>query len=444
MPRRTTTPEPFRATVTRYVGPDGKRCKKDAPGASKVTKRTDSYYADIPGPNGVTRVRLRTTDYGVARDRVREHMHKAELRRLGIVDDMVEHAGRPLSEHVEEWLATVAAKGTEAGQVDLMRSRILHLATLARWRHIQDITSATCLTALGELQAVEKRSAQTRNHYLSHAKQFARWLVEDERLRSNPLLRLRPISVEADRRHDRRCPTDDEVAALFAHLEGGAAPDRMGMSGPQRALGYRVCLATGYRAGELRSLTRESFDLDGAAVTVRASYSKRRRRDTQHLPAWLVDQLRAWFDAGGGLWESFPAQFPGRLLKDDLAAARRDWLQGFEDDDERKERQQSAFLAWEAPSPDGPLFFDFHALRHWYCTQVGNQDNISPKTLMTLCRHSNPSLTLKRYAKPQHDQLRTAVGNLPALGAPARQPAEKPVPSPATPPPPPAADLPPG
>ena len=53
--------------------------------------------------------------------------------------------------------------------------------------------------------------------------------------------------------------------------------------GPERAMLYRVALESGLRAGELRSLVVGSFKLRGqpATITVKASYSKRRREDTR-------------------------------------------------------------------------------------------------------------------------------------------------------------------
>jgi integrase len=181
------------------------------------------------------------------------------------------------------------------------------------------------------------------------------------------------------------------VGLLMAHLEGGTARRRKGMTGPQRALGYRVCMATGLRAGELRSLTRESFDLDAATVRCRAAYSKNRRESVQPIPAWLVAELRAWLDAGGGLWGSFPKVHPGRLLKADLAAA-------------------------GVPYVVGGLFFDFHSLRHHYVTWVANHPGISPKTLMELARLSSADLAMKTYAHARRADLHRTVEDLPRPG----------------------------
>ncbi len=79
------------------------------------------------------------------------------------------------------------------------------------------------------------------------------------------------------------------------HFQGGDYRlTRKGMSGPERAMLYRLAVETGLRAGELRSLIRSSFQLDGdkPTVTVAAAYSKRRREDILPLRPELVEELR--------------------------------------------------------------------------------------------------------------------------------------------------------
>jgi integrase len=98
----------------------------------------------------------------------------------------------------------------------------------------------------------------------------------------------------------------------------------------------------------------------------------------------------------GGTWEGFPEVRPGVVLQEDLA---------------------EAGIPYLVPGPDGPLFFDFHALRHWYCTAMANLPGISPKTLMEVCRHSDPRLTLNVYAKARQEDVRAAAQQVPVIGA---------------------------
>ena len=169
------------------------------------------------------------------------------------------------------------------------------------------------------------------------------------------------------------------------------------MSGPQRALGYKVSMATGYRAGELRSLTRDSFNFELGVVTCRASIDKRRRAAVTTTAAVVAEELKSWFNADGGCWDGFPEVAPGpRVLSYDLEAAG---------------------VPYQIADPDGPLFFDFHSLRKWYVTQLADQPEITIKTLMTLSRHSTPTLSLKVYAESREHGLRDAVDRLPNPGA---------------------------
>lgn len=160
------------------------------------------------------------------------------------------------------------------------------------------------------------------------------------------------------------------------------------MDGPARALGYRVCMATGFRAKELRTLARESFDLDAETVRGKAAHTKNRKDVVMPLPPWLAAELRAHFDAGGGCWGRWPKKWPGRLL----------WLD-----------QQACGVAHE--TAEG--FFDFHSWRKWYVTWAANQPNISPKTLQSLARHSDPRLTMRVYAVAQQEEMKRTVGALP-------------------------------
>lgn len=49
------------------------------------------------------------------------------------------------------------------------------------------------------------------------------------------------------------------------------------MTGPERALLYRLAIETGLRVRELKSLKVSSFDFDSNTVIIQAAYSKNRR-----------------------------------------------------------------------------------------------------------------------------------------------------------------------
>src|SRR5436853_3277490 len=63
--------------------------------------------------------------------------------------------------------------------------------------------------------------------------------------------------------------------------------------------------------------------------------------------------------------------------------------------------------------PDGPLFADFHALRHSYLT-LGGRAGIDLRTLQELAGHSTPTLTARYSHRRLHD-LAGAVEKLPCM-----------------------------
>lgn len=394
-------PKPRRLTVVHWCLPDGTRSKKGAPGVRPRKVQTRTWYAKLPGDKSPTS--LGTEDEGEAWVQLRRLLRERADRKAGIVDDSHRHAAATFASHVEAWGAAVLARGTGAEHVKLITAHVRDLAAEAGWASVAAITADSCLAALAAMRERLDLSAQTRNHYLAHAKQFCAWAVRGKRLRDNPLVGLPDLNVEEDERHPRRMPADEEVRTLFSHLATGRPPEharqhtsrptdgtaavRRWMSGPHRALGYKVAMSTGLRSKELRSLSRRSFDLDAPSVTVVAGYSKRRRKDTLPLPRWLADELRVWFDSGGGCWHHFGRR-AWEVLQWDLEAAG---------------------IAYQ--TDEG--FFDWHALRVWYITTLAENPDVPPAVVVELARHSDPRLTFGVYARVRRHNLHAAADSIP-------------------------------
>src|SRR5262249_19014281 len=157
--------------------------------------------------------------------------------------------------------------------------------------------------SLGRLKT--KRSARTCNHALGAIKAFSKWLVRSKRIRETTVDHLAPYNQKADRKYIRRAITKAELDKLLAAAEAGptvyiygptkSKHHKIPTTGPQRAMLYRLAMATGFRANELRSLTPESFDLgDEPTVTVQATISKRGQRDVQPISREMAELFRPW------------------------------------------------------------------------------------------------------------------------------------------------------
>jgi integrase len=239
----------------------------------------------------------------------------------------------------------------------------------------------------------------TVNAYVSALRSFTRWLVRDRRAGDNPLAGLSGVSTAGDVRHDRRAlPPDELGTVLQAALASGTS--FRGLSGRDRHFLYLTACGTGFRAGELASLTPESFDLETTppTATVPAGYTKNKRLAVQPLPAEVAEALRGYLcdrPAGRPVWGGAWAhdRVAAQMLRIDLKAAG---------------------IPYEVEGPDGPLYADFHALRHSYVALL-DRAGLTLKQAMQLARHSDPRLTMAVYGRAQLHDLGAAVEGLPPL-----------------------------
>jgi integrase len=451
-------PKVFKKSITRYLDTDGRQVPKGTPGARQAREKSAKWYGRVPGAARPVPLCENKT---AAQMMLNELARKAELAKAGISDPYEQHRKRPLLEHLADFKAALLAKGItprQAGAVasrarrvlagcgfafmgDLSASRTMeYLATLreggravppldpgktsftrdelaaalaVRPHAIRGLVRRHGLSATGNgrarrfpretAEALRERlssgaSVQTVNGYLQAIKQFCRWLVKDRRMGESPLAHLQGGNVKTDRRHDRRELEADELRRLLA-----AARDSKrsfcGPSGRDRYHLYATACGTGFRASALASLTPESFDLaaEVPAVTLAARQNKSRKLKVQPLPPDLAVLLRDYLrdrPAGqpvwGGAWAS--DRRGAEMLRGDLEAAGIPYVVG---------------------GPDGPLYADFHALRHTYLT-LGSRAGIDLRTLQELAGHSTPTLTARYSHRRLHD-LAGAVERLPSF-----------------------------
>ena len=367
------------------------------------------------------------------------------LRRFGLLDAARVAALEPLTKHVDGeadaegravflgFRQALAAKGTSAKQVDLVAGRAKRVIEGCGFVFWSDISASKVMSYLDGLRADRTDdkdkvkpgvSAQTFNFYLAALKQFCKWMVKDGRASESPVAHLDGLNVKTDRRHDRRALDVEEIRWLLDTTR--SAPERYGMSGPERATLYRLAVETGLRAGELASLTRASFALNGerATVTVDAAYSKRRRVDVLPLRPDTAADLRDFLACklpDAAAFNMPPNYDTADMLRADLTDARTAWLEDATSPQEHEKREKSAFLS---DLDAAGRVIDFHALRHTAGSLLASA-GVHPKVAQTLMRHSDINLTMSRYTHVFRGQESDAVAALPDLDAvPAKQSAK--------------------
>ena len=357
------------------------------------------YVADVRDADGKRhRVRLASTE-AASHLMLAEIVKRVELDRAGVsAPPAAAHARTPVADHLADWRASLAAAGRPPEYLDRKLSRVEKALAACRFVRVADFDAVGLEQHLHAGRAAG-RSVQTSNDDLQACRQFTRWLVANGRLDRDPFARLKKQNAELDRRRVRGELEPAERAALVSTAFASAAAFR-GLSGADRAMLYRVALATGFRAGELAKLTPGSFDLAAAGPTASlpATATKNGKAARQPLPPGLAAALAEYLTgrpAGAAVWPGSWAKRSADMLAADLSAAG---------------------VPVEVPDPDGGrIVRDFHALRNAYISDV-IRTGADLKQSMTLARHADPRLTAGRYARTRSADLAAVARALPDPG----------------------------
>ena len=239
-------------------------------------------------------------------------------------------------------------------------------------------------------------SFRTSNHYLAACRAFTKWTMEEGFLGRDPLAGLKPLNARLDPRRERRALSfDDELPRLIRAAAEGAV--YRGVTGPMRALVYRLAAETGLRVSELVALRVGDLELEGPrpALTLPARATKNRQEARLELrleTARELEPLTATKLPGApllGLPRSFKDKAT-RWLRFDLEAA------GIPYKDDRDR------------------VADFHALRASFVSGLVSS-GANARVVQTMARHSSAELTLSIYSKLGRDDERHALKRLPAL-----------------------------
>jgi len=401
----------------------GKRKKERLADDGKgIIIESRTYYVSWTDHEGLRQVENSgTPDKSLALALTRKRETEAMERAKGLVDTETERyakqASRPIREHVEDFRMYHEAKQDDPRYILMLDRYVSRIIADGKAKTISDLTAGSGLRTINRFRKADNLSLRTCNSYRMAIKSFTRWAWHEKRTRSDELVMLKRFNEETDRRYIRRELQVSEVQWLLATTENRTRPDHR-ISGPDRAMAYRLALGAGLRVKEVRSLTPESFNLDGdpPTVTVLANYSKRRRQDVQPIHPSLAKMLREWLKgrpAGKPLFATMP-QRTARMFHADLEAARENWLKDAGSNKEQKRREESDFL-----KPRNRLgeVVDFHSTRHTYISAIV-AGGASVKVAQELARHSTPVLTIGRYSHTRLRDVAGALESLPDLNSP--------------------------
>lgn len=351
--------QPFRPTVTR----NGEKTK---------AKTWSIRYPNAEGKR-VQENGFKTRDEAAIR--LRDAKREVNEERAGIRTPRIKQNEKPLAEHLDDFQKSLEDREISSAQVKLVIGRLKRAFDSLGFLLLSDLNANDFQTFLASLRK-QGRSQQTCKHIVRHIKQFAKFLLEDERIETDPFRKLRPQKV-SELRHRRRALTPDECTKLLkAARECSSA---YGLSGPDQEVLFRVAQNTGFRASELSRLVVANLHLDGEHPHISLSASNTKNRDEARIPLRdpeLVQFLKSWIigkSRNAKLWPGNWAKSKGggKLIQQALKAA-------------------------EIPYEVDGRKVDFHALRYTFITNLIKSGE-TPAYVQRLARHSDINLTFRVY-----------------------------------------------
>ena len=384
-------------------------------------KKRACWYIGYDDHTGKRRTKKGFTDRAMTERLAAELEENARLIRNGLKPRPRKDGVEAMEDLLSEFEKHLKHRDITAARVQEVIARVRRAMDGCHVRRVTDIDSSSVEAYLSLLRS-EGMSKQTSNHYVKALRQFGNWLIKTRRAEINHFNEVPLLNVQTDRRHHRRPLTHEELSRLVAAAEHEKPIESI--EGPDRAMMYVLSAWTGYRKAEIGSLTLRSLQLETEqpSVTINAEFSKRRQQETQVLHPSVVERLQEWLaikkPAPNELLFPVSRKVPGgierktaKMMRHDLAAARKIWIEEATSEEEKSVREESDFLAYQ--SHDG-RFADFHANRHTFITNLARA-GVSPKTAQTLARHSDIRLTMNVYTHTDLAEKAEAVSRLPGL-----------------------------
>ncbi len=374
-------------------------------------KKNAPYYIQFFDHEGNRRTTKGCSDKGVSEAKAAKIETLIEKIKMGVAEVAELNAilGRPDSEDFDQYITdfkkSLTRKKNTEKHVKLTISRIKLVIGGCGFTSLNDGNADAVETFLTDYSEKQGLGHRTYNHYLQAIESFGNWLAHPKRrvLDHNPFAGIPRRNAATDVRHQRRALTTEEITKVI-ETSRQSSYTVQGYDGEKRSRLYLLSYMTGLRKGELASLTPRSFDLGSPqpALTIDATASKSRRRDTLPLHADLVAIVQAWIT---GMTDEQPL-FPKLARKKTYFMIRRDL--------------EEAGIDYK--TEDG--IADFHAAgRHSHITGL-LRSGVKLVDAQKLARHTDIRMTMK-YTHIGLDDQAKAVNQLPAIPPPKSEAAGK-------------------
>ena len=181
---------------------------------------------------------------------------------FGLIDGKRAAAAKPLLQHIDDYEADLLAQGATPKHAKQTAGRLRTVIDEAGFTYWSDISRSKVQTAIDRVRHHGKPlKSQTRNHYVAAVKAFCSWMTNDGRAEVSPVAGKKLRKQTVTDATERRAATVNEMRRLIAVAKAGPdycwgggkgakrQPHRI--TGHERAIVYRLAIATGLRADEI-------------------------------------------------------------------------------------------------------------------------------------------------------------------------------------------------
>jgi integrase len=300
---------------------------------------------------------------------------------------------RAITVAISEYISWGKSQGGRGGYPWSPKHANQRQGDLARWKTELNVSVLGDLdTKLAKAETILRdlsirRSGRSVNSYVSSLSAFCSWMVDREYLDKNPFSRLKKF--DETRKRIRRDPTDEEIGKIL-----GVANHRM-------RLLYTVAMTTGFRKGELRSLSVDALDVKNNGLVLAPRHAKNRKPTFQPIPKDLVESLQEFSGEAKHYYRQFGGTGPTELPDDPLLFVPQRVCHHFKNDCKK------AGVMIDAPG--GTL--DFHCLRVYFVNRV-LAGNATLKESLDATRLSSADLLLKTYGRSHPGKTAEIAGKV--------------------------------
>ena len=333
-----------------------------------------------------------------------------ELMKFGVVDAQQAEIGKPLTEHIADYLDFLTKKERSRHYIKEVEGALTKLFKESKFTVWNDISAVRLKEHLDEQRNGGKGISKRRyNGLLGITKSFCRWIVRQQRATSSPIEFMEGTdNQQTDQRHPRRALSTNDFR-WFLEAALSSKKKIYGLKGYERNLLYRFAAETGLRSVDIRRLRVKDFDFAKNKFIVRACNTKNKTDSIVYLKPATTTEVKQYCQ------NKLPNTHVFYVTDKTAPMVRFDLAKTAIKDDNGKEVVPAIPYVNEHGE-----YFDFHSSRHQSASILAMNPDTPEAVRQQAMRHKTPEMT-RHYSHSFEEQQRMAIESMSDLTQPSKE-----------------------